>query len=396
MRPASTRRHDFDAVAPRIRSVTFMSAACDLLTRTFTRHSLGGPVGGLRTTVAGVLAGGASTVVEPPVTSPQMNAYVVWTSIAGDAVTATSMSAGRATAALSMKPGELPFDFTSFTTCQPPPEPPQAATNATRANARTAALPRMIAMVTGLLRSGDSGGLPTTRRRIWITVVAMLACFVVGVMPPALSAASPSVSVTIRGSGLTVSRSTVPVGSVVFVVTNEGTAPQRLGVKGEMTAPISHGGRAILRVRFTRAGSYRVTASGLRTGRTLTVIAPTPSPSPAPQRPSSTGGSPQPCTNPTSSTVTVTMTDAFGPAGYSFSPASVPCGMVTFVLNNIGANEHGLGLKSPIGVEAPASPSVDSHQSAVLAANLSVKGVYQWWDSEGEGFETTYGTLVVG
>jgi hypothetical protein len=229
------------------------------------------------------------------------------------------------------------------------------------------------------------------RRCSWITVVAVLAyCSALA----ASSAATPSVSVTIHNSGLTVSRSTVPVGSVVFVVTNRGRIPRRVRVEGQLTPRLPRGASATLRVRFSQPGSYQVTASGLRTPGTLTVIAP--SASPAPQRPASAGTASQPCTNPSSSTINVTMTDNFGPAGYSFAPSSVPCGTVTFVLNNIGADQHGLGLKSPTGIETPASPTVGAHQSGTLTANLSVKGVYQWWDSEGEGFETTYGTLVVG
>jgi hypothetical protein len=227
-------------------------------------------------------------------------------------------------------------------------------------------------------------------------VVLLLACWSALGVVPAAPGASPSVSVTIRNSGLTVSRTTVPVGPVEFVATNAGSVPQRLEVDGAATAPIGHGGRATLQVRFTRAGRYRVRASSLRRGQTLTVLASVPAPTSGRQAPTSTAGSPQACGNPTSSTVTVTMSDNFGPAGYSFSPSSVPCGTVTFVLNNVGANQHGLGLKSPTGVEAPASPTVDAHQSAMFTTNLSLKGAFQWWDSEGEGFETTYGTLVVG
>jgi hypothetical protein len=89
------------------------------------------------------------------------------------------------------------------------------------------------------------------------------------------------------------------------------------------------------------------------------------------------------------------MTDTFGPTGYTFSPTVVPCGTATFVLNNAGQNQHGLGLKSPTGTESPASPTVDPHQSASLTVSLTLKGSYQWWDAEGEGFETTYGTLAV-
>ena len=65
------------------------------------------------------------------------------------------------------------------------------------------------------------------------------------------------------------------------------------------------------------------------------------------------------------------------------------------MLNNVGQSQHGLALKSPAGIESPTSQTVDPHQTASLTVPLTLKGSYQWWDSEGEGFETTYGTLAV-
>jgi hypothetical protein len=100
--------------------------------------------------------------------------------------------------------------------------------------------------------------------------------------------------------------------------------------------------------------------------------------------------------NPVTTTVTVTISDILGPSAYTFSPASVPCGTVTFQLNNVGQNEHGLAIASPTGAQLPISLApLEGSQTAVITLALSATGTYRWWDSAGEGVETTYGTLLV-
>jgi hypothetical protein len=89
------------------------------------------------------------------------------------------------------------------------------------------------------------------------------------------------------------------------------------------------------------------------------------------------------------------MMDTLGPTAYRFSPSSIPCGTVTFQLNNAGQDQHGLALATPTGVQTSTSPTLGASQSANFTVTLSATGSYRWWDSAGEGVETTYGTVVV-
>src|SRR5262249_36385197 len=88
-----------------------------------------------------------------------------------------------------------------------------------------------------------------------------------------------------------------------------------------------------------------------------------------------------PCVNPTGSTVTVTMTDAPAPRGYTFSPGTIACGTVSFVLKDVGSTAHGLQLMDPLGTILPASQSVLPRQTVTVVSNLKYTGTYQWVDS---------------
>jgi hypothetical protein len=90
------------------------------------------------------------------------------------------------------------------------------------------------------------------------------------------------------------------------------------------------------------------------------------------------------------------MSDILGPSAYIFAPGSIPCGTVTFQLTNVGQNEHGLGIASPTGAQLPTSPApLEGSQTGAITVALPAAGTYKWWDSAGEGVETTYGTLIV-
>jgi hypothetical protein len=90
------------------------------------------------------------------------------------------------------------------------------------------------------------------------------------------------------------------------------------------------------------------------------------------------------------------MSDKFIPDGYTFSPATVPCGTVTFVLTNAGKLGHGLVLMDPRGQLLPASSTVGPSQTASLVENLVYVGTYQWADIVSDAFgEDGVGQLVV-
>jgi hypothetical protein len=232
---------------------------------------------------------------------------------------------------------------------------------------------------------------------------ALVAVAGVGVTAVAASAGAPTVAVTITDTGVKLAARTVPVGVVAFSVRNLGREAHVFRIGGKATPVLALGKRSMLRVDFARPGEYPYSASGVRTssrqGNVLKVVRPaTPAAPSVPQGPGATTTvqtAAQPCASPGTTTVTVTMTDTMGPNSYTFSPSVIPCGTVTFLLQNVGQSQHGLGISSPTGVQSPAGPIVDGSQSGTLTVKLAVTGTYRWWDAAGEGFETTSGTLAV-
>jgi hypothetical protein len=207
---------------------------------------------------------------------------------------------------------------------------------------------------------------------------------------------STTVVVTVTDTHVKLSRVSVPPGLVVFDVGNRGRHRHRFQIAGNATPQLASGQTATLKIVFVRGGSYRFGSVGLPSGvLKVTPVAAAPS-----QGPASTGQttttSAQPCANPTSSTVTVTMTDKPVPDGYSFSPATIPCGTVTFVLTNNGRLGHGLELMDPRGQILPSSSTVGASQTASLTENLRYTGTYEWADIISDAFgENGIGELVV-
>jgi hypothetical protein len=89
------------------------------------------------------------------------------------------------------------------------------------------------------------------------------------------------------------------------------------------------------------------------------------------------------------------MTDTMGPNAYKFSPSSIPCGTVTFQLINAGQDQHGLAIAVSTGAQTSTSPTLEASQTASFIVTLATTGSYRWWDSAGEGVETTFGTIGV-
>jgi hypothetical protein len=225
-----------------------------------------------------------------------------------------------------------------------------------------------------------------------------------------LRAATPPVPVAVTISDTTVNASPrmVPVAVIAFRVVNRGRRPHAFRIDGKATSVLSAGGSAVLRIDFARPGTYRYSASGVTPpvglGNALIVsriATPQPPPvsQPRPQGPgatTTTAANIQPCANPVTTTVMVTMSDNPGGSGYTFAPASIPCGTVTFQLDNVGQGEHGLAIAGPTGAQLSITPApLEGSQTGVITVPLSITGTYRWWDSAGEGVETTYGTLIV-
>ena len=229
---------------------------------------------------------------------------------------------------------------------------------------------------------------PGRGARAWLAVSAVL---LVGLVAGGCAAAATSVTVRITDSGAVLSRSSVSVGTVVFAVSNRGRRPHVFVIAGSHTRRIAPGASASLSVTFRSPGRYAYVASKRGVLRVLAA--------PAPWKPlTPTGGhAQQSCAAPTATAVRVTMTDTTGSDGYTFAPAAVPCGNVTFVLTNLGQSPHGLELMDPAGNIFATSTPVSPSGTVTLSADLKYRGTYEWSDLDGlagEAFETTAGWLV--
>jgi plastocyanin len=224
----------------------------------------------------------------------------------------------------------------------------------------------------------------------------LIGCVVAVVTASSAAAAATPVTVRITDAGSKLSRTTVPVGVVRFVVSNAGRRRHTFSIAGKATPPLAPGKATMLKVTFAVPGSYTYRSS---TRGVLHVVVPASAPTTttAPSTPAlpSAASTAKPCASPATTTVRVTMTDVQGGGGYTFSPLPIQCGTVTFVLVNNGQDAHGLGLTIPYGYDLPDGPTVPANQTASMTLTLSLSGRYEWRDSEGEGVETTFGYLNV-
>jgi hypothetical protein len=199
----------------------------------------------------------------------------------------------------------------------------------------------------------------------------------------------------------TLSRKTAPPGTILFSVTNAGRKPHSFSVAGYTTPSLKPGRSATLKVKLTVAVgyAYQGTSRGV-----FHIAAPAPATfAPVPSSPAPTSPTPVttfgtglgPCTNPSTTTVIVTMTDAFGYGAFSFAPNPIQCGTVTFELFNTGQSPHGLLLIDPTGTALPTGPTVGPLQNDRLTLTLDYRGQYEWRDSLWSGPITVPGYISV-
>jgi hypothetical protein len=202
--------------------------------------------------------------------------------------------------------------------------------------------------------------------------------------------------VTLTDKSVKLSRLSVPAGLVVFDVRNLGKHRHRFVIANNFTPDLWPNRTARLEIVFVSGGKYRFDSPGIAAG-VLRIIPGSLGGSSGSIPPSGTASTPaQPCANPTVSSVAVTMTDKSLPDGYSFTPNSVPCGMVTFVLTDVGTLVHGLALMDPRGQLLPPSPTVGPSQTTSVTENLAYTGSYQWSDITSDAFgEAGLGVLIV-
>jgi uncharacterized cupredoxin-like copper-binding protein len=156
------------------------------------------------------------------------------------------------------------------------------------------------------------------------------------------SAATTHVTVTATDSKFRLSRRSVPIGTVVFTVTNKGKISHDFKIAGKKTPLLSPRRSARLRVTFSTKGRYPYlsTVSGQAAHgmkgvfSVVAAVAPTPTPTPTTTTTTTTPYTPPTGTVGTANTtVTVEMFDT-GPLAFTFqfSPPTIPSGMVTFVI----------------------------------------------------------------
>jgi uncharacterized cupredoxin-like copper-binding protein len=183
------------------------------------------------------------------------------------------------------------------------------------------------------------------------------------------------VSVTIGQSSefhFALSAKTVPLGTVIFKVVNRGKLPHNFKIAGKATPLLAPGKSAVLRVVFTKKGTYvylcTVTghaAAGMKGALGVGVSKVTPPPT------TTTTSTNQACTNPTSTTITVDEFDF----GFTLSANSVACGSVTFQMKNSGQSVHNFAIQ---GVPNAAGPLLDPGKSATMTVNFTTKGTFTY------------------
>ena len=170
-----------------------------------------------------------------------------------------------------------------------------------------------------------------------------------GVLAASGATSRPVTRVTVSATEFefTLSRQSVPIGTVVFTVVNRGKLAHDFRIAGHTTPLLKPGRSATLRVTFTRKGRYGYvcTVAGHAAAGMKGVLA------------VGTG----PLTTPPSAPVTTTTTTITGPATtvdvgmyeyrFDLSQTTIPAGKVTFVVTNDGSLVHNFDV---VGVKAGA------------------------------------------
>ncbi len=131
-------------------------------------------------------------------------------------------------------------------------------------------------------------------------------------------------------SKFTLSKSSVPIGTVIFTVTNRGKSPHNFKIAGKTTRLLAPGQSTTLQVAFSKSGTYAYlstvsgqAAAGMR--GSFSVRAATVAPSPTTTPAVTTVGT-------ANTRVVVEIYDP--PTLFVLAPPRFPSGMVTFVITN--------------------------------------------------------------
>jgi uncharacterized cupredoxin-like copper-binding protein len=162
------------------------------------------------------------------------------------------------------------------------------------------------------------------------------------------------------------SKTTAPVGTVVFKVVNNGKIAHDFKINGKSTPLIKPHKSATLKVVFKKKGrySYLCTVPGHARLGMKGVLAVGTTPPPTTTAKTTTTASPGP-----GGTVQVTEFEY----GFKLSPATIPSGAVTFVMTNTGTVTHNFDIT---GVKA--GPFLDPGKSASMTVTLHAGQRYSY------------------
>jgi nitrite reductase (NO-forming) len=177
------------------------------------------------------------------------------------------------------------------------------------------------------------------------------------------------VRITVKASEFKfkLSKTTVPAGTtVIFTVKNVGKIGHNFKINGKVTKLIAAGKSGTLTVKFAKKGKFAYlctltghAAAGMKGTFGVGVAAPpTPTTTTAPTVFPGPGG-----------TVQVNMYEY----GFTFTPAAIPSGNVTFVMANTGGVTHNLDIQGVTGgIGAFANPG----QTVSMTVNLQAGHTY--------------------
>ncbi len=234
------------------------------------------------------------------------------------------------------------------------------------------------------------------RRRAAVLTAGLASCAALGIAGSAIVAGSASgattktvtthITVTASEFKFKLSKTTAPVGTVIFTVKNVGKIGHNFYINGKVTKLIAHGKSATLTVKFTKKGKfqYLCTVPGHAKLGMKGVLGIAVKP-PVVTAPTTTAPTVYPGPG---GTVTVTMFEY----GFTLSPPVVPSGNVTFVTNNTGTATHNFDVE---GVTGGVGPLLNAGGTGSFTVNLEAGKTYQFQcDVPGHADAGMRGTFV--
>ncbi len=166
-------------------------------------------------------------------------------------------------------------------------------------------------------------------------------------------AVTTKVTVTASEFKFKLSKTRVPVGTVIFTVVNKGKISHDFKIAGKKTTTLAPGKSAKLTVKFAKKGQYAYLCTlfghakaGMK-GKFAVATAPVAPPPTTTTKPPTTTATPPPTGTVGSGNTTVTV--GMFEYGFTLSQRTIPSGQVTFVITNNGSETHNFSIN---GVKA--------------------------------------------